>query len=179
MHAAHWLAKAARRAIGCDAMTTPATLRLHVETVRPEWIDYNGHMNVAYYVLAFDHATDMLFDHLAVGESYRRTSGCSFFAVRQRIDYLREVSSGDRLTFETQFLGFDDKRMHFHHRMFHAEQGFLAATTELLALHVDLAARRAAPIAPDARARIEVLARLHAMLPEPPGVGEGIGLPGR
>ena len=159
-------------------MNTPATLRLHVETVRPDWIDYNGHMNVAYYVLAFDHATDALFDHLEVGESYRRSTGCSFFAVKQHVDYLREVHSGDRLTFETQFLGVDDKRMHFHHRMFHAERGYLAATTELLALHIDLAARRAAPITADARARIETLAAAHAMLPEPPGLGQGAGLPG-
>lgn len=157
-------------------MSIPAPLTLHREAVQPDWIDYNGHMNVAYYVLAFDHATDALFDFLGVGEAYRRATGCSFFAVRQNIDYVREVHAGEMLSFETHFLGCDDKRLHFHHAMYHLQKGYLAATTELLALHINLAARRAAPIPDDARARAEALAEAHAVLPEPEGLARKIGL---
>ncbi len=157
-------------------MSIPAPLTLHREAVQPAWIDYNGHMNVAYYVLAFDHATDALFDFLQVGETYRRATGCSFFAVRQNIDYVQEVHAGEMLSFETHFLGCDGKRLHFHHAMYHLQKGYLAATTELLALHVNLAARRAAPIPEDARARAGDLAEAHAILPEPEGLARKIGL---
>lgn len=157
-------------------MSIPAPLTLHREAVQTEWIDYNGHMNVAYYVLAFDHATDALFDFLGVGEAYRRATGCSFFAVRQNIDYLQEVYAGEMLSFETHFLGCDDKRLHFHHAMYHLQKGHLVATTELLALHVNLAARRAAPMSDDARTRAGAAAAAHAILPTPEGVGRRIGL---
>lgn len=157
-------------------MSIPAPLTLHREAVQTEWIDYNGHMNVAYYVLAFDHATDALFDFLEVGETYRRAAGCSFFTVRQNIDYVREVHAGEMLSFETHFLGCDDKRLHFHHAMYHLQKGYLAATTEVLVLHVNLAARRAAPMPDEARSRAEALAAAHIVLPEPEGLGRRIGL---
>ncbi len=157
-------------------MSIAAPLTLHREAVQTEWIDYNGHMNVAYYVLCFDHATDALFDFLEVGEAYRAATGCSFFAVRQNIDYLQEVYAGEMLSFETHFLGCDDKRLHFHHAMYHLQKGYLVATTDLLALHVNLAERRAAPMPDDARARAEAVAAAHAILPPPEGVGRRIGL---
>ncbi len=78
-----------------------APLELHHETVRPEWIDYNGHMNVAYYVLAFDLATDSFFDFLGLDEAYRETSGNSTFAVEAHITYQRELAEGDPLRFAT------------------------------------------------------------------------------
>ena len=75
----------------------PILFPVHREIVRPEWVDYNNHMNVAYYVLVFDHATDAVFDRLDLGEAYRETTGCSLFVAEAHVTYEQEVSAGDRL----------------------------------------------------------------------------------
>ncbi|MBM3565312.1 MAG: thioesterase-like protein [Alphaproteobacteria bacterium] len=149
---------------------------VHIETVRPEWIDYNGHMNVAYYVLAFDHATDALFDRLGIGAEYARNRDGSLFVVEAHVTYDREVSVGEALRFETQILGCDDKRLHLFHRMIRAADGSLAATTELLALHMNMKTRRAGPFPEDVRGRIAAAAAAHADLPRPPQAGRIIAL---
>jgi acyl-CoA thioester hydrolase len=151
----------------------------HSETVRPEWVDYNGHMNVAYYVLIFDHATDALLDAIGIGESYRRAERGSFFIVEAHVAYRRELHAGDPVRIETQILGHDDKRLHAFLRMVHAESGELAATYEILGLHVDMKSRRAAPFPAPARKRIRALAARHASRPRPPEAGLGIGLRSR
>ena len=158
-------------------MSIAAPLELFSERVQPEWIDYNGHMNVAFYVLAFDHATDAFFDFLGLDEAYRTTTGNSTFAVEAHVTYQREVAKGDELRFTTQLLGFDHKRIHFFHRMYHAEQGFLAATAEWLSLHVDLAQRRVAPMPEAIAGRLAEVHAAHGALPVPPEVGRVIGKP--
>ncbi len=160
-------------------MSIAALLELHREDVRPEWIDYNGHMNVAYYLLAFDHATDAFFDYVGLDEAHRRATGMSTFAVEAHVTYQREVAAGDGLRFTTQLLGIDDKRIHFFHRMVHAEKGFLAATTEWLALHVDLGKRRVAPMPESIKARLAQVMDAQGSLPAPPEVGRVIRPPGR
>ena len=174
------------------------------ETVRPEWVDYNGHMNVAYYVLVFDHATDALLDAVGIGESYRRAERGSLFIVEAHVAYARELHAGDPVRIETQILGHDDKRLHAFLRMFHAGRagesscegtpngvtralndaplsgrGELAATYEILGLHVDMKSRRAAPFPEFARERIRALAALHASLPRPAVAGRGVSLRAR
>lgn len=159
-----------------DTEPLGAPLALHTEAVRPEWIDYNGHMNVAYYVLAFDHATDALLDYLDLGVSYRQRANKSVFVIETHVTYDHEVHAGDPLRFTTQVLGHDAKRLHVFHHMYHATEGFLAATTELIMLHVDLAARRSAPMPDATLAKVEALARAHAALPKPPQAGRVIGI---
>jgi acyl-CoA thioester hydrolase len=88
------------------------------------------------------------------------------------------VKEGDELRVTTQFLGHDDKRIHFFHRMYHAREGYLAATSELLGLHVDLSRRRASVFPPDVRNRLASLASAHAVLPRPPELGRVIALKG-
>jgi acyl-CoA thioester hydrolase len=144
--------------------------------VLPEWIDYNGHMNLAYYVLAFDKATDRLFDRLGIGDAYRRTTGHSMFVLEAHVTYERELKEGDSLSIETQLVDTDAKRLHFFHRMHHAEQGYLAATNELLAVHVDLAGPRSAPLPAEAAAAIGAMLAEHRRLPRPPQLGRSIGL---
>ena len=157
----------------------PAPLDRHRETVRPEWIDYNGHMNVSYYVLAFDHATDVWFEHLELGEAYRVRTGCSLFAVEIHVTYLAELRLGDPLRITTQHLGHDDKRLHLFHRMYHAERGTLCACFEALGLNVDMATRKATLFPVEARARIDAVAAAHASLARPPEAGHVMGLKGR
>src|SRR5690606_22498874 len=110
--------------------------------VHPDWIDFNGHMNVAYYVLAFDRATDKFFDWLGLDEAYRQATNRSTFALEQHILYLREVRLGDPLRFTTQLIDHDAKRIHYFHRMYHDREGYLAATTEIISMHIDLGRRR-------------------------------------
>jgi acyl-CoA thioester hydrolase len=149
----------------------------HRAVVLPEWIDYNGHMNVAYYLLAFDKATDDFFDHLGLDSVHRETSGGSTFAGDIHLTYQREVHEGAPLRITTQLLGYDDKRIRFMSRMYHGEEGFLAATMECLTLYVDLNRRRVA-VFPDAiRARLAAVFAAHATLPLPPEAGRVIAKP--
>ncbi len=154
----------------------PAPLDRYRGRVLPEWVDYNGHMNVAYYVLAFDHATDVMFDFLGFDEAYRNRTGCSLFMLEQHVTYVEEVKLGDPLRITTDVLGYDAKRLHNFHRMYHAEKGYLAATTELMGLHVDLNARRGCPFPPELLKRVEAVAAAHAGLPRAPELGRGIAL---
>ena len=120
----------------------PAPLALHEETVRPEWIDYNGHMNVAFYVLAFDHATDAMLEFLELTHDYKIKANTTTFVADMNVTYVQEVHEGDPLRFTTRILNCDEKRIHFWHEMYHATEGYLAATNELLSLHIDLTNRR-------------------------------------
>ena len=152
-------------------------LELHREVVRPEWIDYNGHMNVAYYLLAFDHATDAFFDYVGLDEGYRRRTGGSTFAVESHITYKCEVGEGDALRFTTQLLGYDAKRLHYIHHMYHADEGFLAAACEWLSLHVDLERRRVSEMPEEIAGRLSALMAAQRDLPVPPEAGQAIRIP--
>lgn len=113
--------------------------------VQPDWIDYNGHMNVAYYVLAFDHAVDALWARIGITGEYIRVERGSTFGVECHVTYQRELTEGDPLLVTTQVLGYDAKRIHQFQRMYHGRERFLAATAEWMNLHVDLDARKVTP----------------------------------
>ena len=144
--------------------------------VAPEWIDYNGHMNVAYYVLAFDRATDLLLDHLGLGEAYRRASNHSLFVLEAHVTYARELRAGDSFGIETRLIDADRKRLHLFHLMTAGEKLSQAATIEVMALHVDFAGPRAAPLPDAAYAKIEALLAAHRRLPAPPELGRKIAI---
>ena len=114
-------------------------------TVKPEWIDINGHMNVAYYVLAFDLAVDALWSRIGITEESIATTGGSTFAVESHVSYKRELKEGDPYRVTTEIVAYDDKRAHQFQRMYHAEDNFLAATAEWMNLYVDLRTRKVAP----------------------------------
>jgi acyl-CoA thioester hydrolase len=114
-----------------------------VGRVRPEWVDHYGHMNLAYYLVAFDLATDLLWPALNLGEGFR-ARGLGTFAVESWQRYAREVVLDTPLAAESEVLGFDGKRLLIGHRLFHAEEGWLSAENEVLFLCVDLGRRRAA-----------------------------------
>lgn len=147
------------------------------ETVRPEWIDYNGHMNVAYYLLVFDHASDALLDQLGLGVDYCKHENSSLFAVETHITYEREVLEGDGLRIKTRILGYDAKRLHLFHEMYHAGTGDLAATNEVMLLHVDMKVRRTAGFPVSVLGRIEPIFKRHQKLGLPPQAGRAIKVP--
>lgn len=149
------------------------------DVVRPEWIDYNGHLNVGYYVLAFDFATDEFLFWLGLDAQHREREKISTFALETHVTYQREVREGDPLRFTTQLLDYDAKRIHYFHRMLHGSEGFVAATSECLSLHVSQETRRAAPMHPDVLTRIEEVAAAHRALTTPPEVGRVMGLRSR
>jgi acyl-CoA thioester hydrolase len=145
------------------------------DVVVPEWIDYNGHMNVAYYVLAFDRATDRLFDYLGIGEAYRRATHHSLFALEAHVTYERELRLGDEFEIVTQLIDADRKRLHLFHAMTRTKDSELSATIELMGLHVDMAGPKSAELPDAAYAKIEALLAEHRLLP-PPQLGRKIGI---
>lgn len=146
------------------------------ERVRPEWCDYNEHLNLAYYVLIFDHATDAFHDSVGLDAAYRAAANCTTFAVESHTCYLAELRAGDEVCCTTQLLDCDEKRFHYFHRMHHAARGFLSATTELMGVHVDLSTRRVAPMATALGESFERLLARHRRLPRPEQQGRVLGV---
>lgn len=156
--------------------TAEGPLNLHRETVLPEWLDYNDHMNVAFYVLAFDHATDAFANHIGIGWDHTKSTRGSIFIVEAHIAYLREVVKDDPLRFATHVLDFDEKRIHFAHEMHQDAAGYHAATNDLMMLHVDLDLRRAVPMPDSVLERLGTLRDRHATVPRPKGLSRAMGL---
>lgn len=141
----------------------------------PDWIDDNGHMNVAYYVLAFDRATDQFLDYLGIGKVYRRATGHSVFVVEAHVTYERELRVGDLFEIGTQLIDADCKRLHLFHTM-RRTGGGPAATIELMTLHVDLTGPHAIPFPDDAFTKIETLLDAHRAFPLPRQLGHKLGI---
>ncbi len=154
----------------------PAPFDVYRDVVRPEWIDHNRHMNMGYYLVIFDLATDEWLRHVGLDEAHRAAHGVTTFCLEAHLTYHREVREGDPLRFTTRLLDHDAKRIHYFHEMYHAAEGYLAATNELMTLHVSRETRRASPMAPLIRKRLARIQAAHASLPRPPQVGRRIGL---
>ncbi|MDH3473943.1 MAG: L-carnitine dehydrogenase [Rhodospirillales bacterium] len=153
-----------------------APLGLYETSVRPEWVDYNGHMSESFYLYAFGEASDALFRYIGIDESYR-ADGNSFYTVESHINYYREVSAGEPLRFTTQILGLDEKRLHFFHAMYHGESGELLSVTEQMLLHVDTKAGRTCPIKPQVFEALSAIWQAHKDMPRPEQAGRRMEVP--
>ncbi|CAN0471573.1 unnamed protein product, partial [Phaeothamnion confervicola] len=142
--------------------------------VEQTWIDYNGHLNMAYYNVLFDRAVDEAYELLGIGADYVAEHKRSLFTAEVHIRYLRELHAGDPVRVTFQLLGFDSKRLHYFEQLFHAEDGFVSATSENMSLHVDLATKKTAGFAPDVQSRLAAMKASHARLPVPEAVGRQI-----
>lgn len=171
----------AHRAARAESHDLARPLALHAARVAPDWVDYNNHMTESRYLQVFGDATDALLRFVGADDGYM-ASGRSFYTVESHIRHLREVAGGEPLTVETRVLGGDEKRVHLFHRMFQGERGgergAELATAEHMLLHVDTAAGRASPTAPEVAARIEEIARAQAPLGTPDGAGRRIAMSG-
>jgi acyl-CoA thioester hydrolase len=154
----------------------PTPLDVYRDVVRSEWIDHNRHMNVGYYLVVFDFATDAWMEFLGLDGAHRRERRITTFCLEAHLTFAREVREGDPLRFTTRLLGWDAKRLHYIHEMYHAAEGYLSATNELLSLHVSQETRRAAPMAPEVQALLARVEEAHAALPTSPHVGRVMGL---
>jgi acyl-CoA thioester hydrolase len=148
------------------------------DVVRPEWIDSNGHMNLAYYVVVFDLATDALYKALDIGDDYREASGNSCFTAETHTLYEREVHLNDRLHIRTWLLGADRKRLHYFHEMFHTDSAERSAVQELMALHINMSVRRVSEFPPEKYASLQAAVQRYAPPTLPKGAGRKIALPG-
>jgi acyl-CoA thioester hydrolase len=147
--------------------------------VEPGWIDYNGHLNMAYYNVLFDRAVDEAYELLGCGLAYVGESRHSCYTAEVHLRYLRELHAGDPVRVTFQLLDFDAKRLHYFEELRHAEEGWLSATSENMALHVDMAARKTAPFPQPIAARLARMKEAHAGLPVPEGAGRRIEMPGK
>jgi acyl-CoA thioester hydrolase len=151
-------------------------MELSTGRVEPGWIDYNGHMNVAYYHVAFDRATDAFLDRIGLGEEYLVREKGSMFALEDHITYRRELREGDPFRITLQLLDADEKRLHYFLRMFHLDSGFLAATCEHLSIFVDMTKRASAPMPEEVARAVARLAEEHRKLSRPEEVGRPMGI---
>ncbi|AVL52234.1 thioesterase [Roseobacter denitrificans] len=148
--------------------------RSSVMNVRPEWIDYNGHMNMAYYAVLFDEASDEIYPQIGFGPAYQKT-GFTTYTAEFHICYLRELHLHDPVTVTLQLLDFDAKRFHFYQEIWH-EDGWCAATAEALSLHVDQSGPRVAPMPRHILDKLRNLHDAHSRLPRPDRAGRQIGI---
>jgi acyl-CoA thioester hydrolase len=146
--------------------------------VLPEWIDSNGHMNLAYYVVLFDQATDAVWDALGLGDGYR-LSGHGTFAVEMHMLYAQELLVHERVRMISQILDVDSKRLHLAHEMRRLSDDAVACREEIMFLHVDLASRKVAPWPGWLQTRLDAASGAHAALPRPDWVGRSIRNPAR
>ena len=150
----------------------------YTEIVRPEWADYNNHMNVAFYVLIFDHGTDAFLESLGMDLAHRESTGSSVFVAEAHVTYDNEVMVGETVRIQSQVIDYDEKRLHLMHQMFKAD-GELAATNELMILHVNLNTRKVCAFPEHILSEISSIARIDATKPKPKQIGQTIAIPRR
>jgi len=148
-----------------------------IQQVEDQWIDYNGHFNMAYYNVIFDRAGDEAFALVGLGPDYVKAANCSFFTLEAHVTYVRELHAGDSVRIATQFLDYDAKRVHYVQQMFHAKEDWLSCVTENIVMHVDMAAKKSAPFPAAILGKIEAMHAAHKHLPMPPQVGHKIAIP--
>ncbi|VVQ05802.1 L-carnitine dehydrogenase [Pseudomonas fluorescens] len=144
--------------------------------ILPDWVDYNGHLRDAYYLLLFSYATDALMERIGLDADARGQSGHSLFTLEAHINYLHEVKLGAQAWVQTQVIGFDRKRLHVHHSLHREGFGEALAASEQMLLHVDLAGPKAAPFGERSVACLEGLVDEQRDLPPAVYVGRRIGL---
>jgi len=139
------------------------------ESVRDEWIDYNGHLSEPYYVLVFGHATDAVMEHVGLGPEHRTQAGASLFTVEAHVRYLDQVPAGAELEVQSAVIGATGKLLWIWHEL--RVEGTLRATEEVLGVYVDTSLGRSSPFPADIVRRIEA-----SLVPPPEEAGAAIGL---
>ena len=150
-----------------------------VMAIDQAWVDYNGHLNQAYYGVLFDRALDDALMPAGLGPDYIRERNHSFMTVECHTCFVRELMHTENVRIHSRIVDLDDKRMHMFCEMTHATEAWLAATAEFMFLHVSMASRRTAPWPADIRAKLDVIRERSATLSLPERVGRRIGIPKR
>jgi acyl-CoA thioester hydrolase len=162
-----------------DLLQQAVPFRAQVMQIEPQWIDYNGHLNMAYYNVLFDRAIDDLWLKIGIGPEYMKARNNSTFTAECHVRYVREIHLGDPAEVSILVVAADDKRIHTFKELRHATEGWLSATSENMTLHMDMTARKVAPFPTDIGARVEALANAHRSVERPEGIGRSIGMPSK
>ena len=162
-----------------DLPLPPAPFLSSVMQIEPAWIDYNGHLNMAYYNVMFDRAIDELWLNLGIGPGYMKERHGSTFTAECHVRYLREIHLGDPVQITIHLVAADEKRLHTFEELRHATEGWVSATSENMTIYINMTARKTAPFPPDIRARIQAVTDSHAAVPRPEGIGRKIAMPER
>ncbi|HLS68718.1 MAG TPA: thioesterase family protein [Kiloniellales bacterium] len=149
-------------------------LELYRTRIPQEWIDYNGHMNVAYYLYAFDRGVDGLAARIGLTEAHRLETGGTIFAAEGHLTYQRELKLDEPIVITLQLLGWDRKRIHSFWRMMHAEEGYLAATGEFMSLYVNLETRRTSEMPQNIQQALAEISAEQEGLSWPPEAGRAV-----
>ena len=148
-----------------NAMPTPAgggPFLSQIMQIEPQWIDYNGHLNMAYYNVMFDRAIDQMWAELGIGPAYMKDRQGSTFTAECHVRYLREIHLGDPVRIAVWLI---------------AAEGWISATSENMSVHIDMTRRKVAPFPADIQDNIGRVLQAHAALPRPEGLGRAIGMP--
>lgn len=154
----------------------PALITYRTQVLE-DWVDYNGHLRDAYYLLIFSYATDALMERIGLDADARGQTGHSLFTLEAHINYLHEVKLGSEVWVQTQIIGFDRKRLHLYHSLHRAGFDEVLAASEQMLLHVDLAGPRSAPFGERSVALLQGLVDEQRDLQAPQFVGRVLGLP--
>ncbi|RDU97250.1 thioesterase family protein [Trinickia dinghuensis] len=160
-------------------MPSEAALLTYRDVVRLEWVDYNGHLRDAFYLLLFSLAGDVLLDAIGLDDAQRRARHRSVYTLEAHVNYLHEIKEGARVLVNVRVLDNDAKRLHIYLDMLVDGRAEPVAACEQMLLHVDTDGPRAAPFDPDVLERVGELVRAHAVLPPPRYAGRVIGLRSR
>ena len=162
-----------------ELLLQPVPFLSSVMQIEPQWIDYNGHLNMAYYNVLFDRAVDELWLKLGIGPAYMRERHGSTFTAECHVRYLREIHLDDPAQVSILLVAADDKRLHTFKELRHATEGWISATSENMTIHMDMIARKTAPFPSDIRSRVQALADAHSAVPRPEGIGRKVAMPAK
>ena len=119
---------------------------LTTQKIIKEWTDYNGHMNLSYYILIFDMGAEVILSKFKMGENSAKKTKKSTMVVETHTTYNREVKEGDEVDVVLSHFDHDNKRLHYKLEMYDKTKNTLSATTEVLSLYIDLNIRKVAEI---------------------------------
>ncbi|MHC8323543.1 thioesterase family protein [Pseudomonas sp. GB2N2] len=157
------------------------SLTTYQTRIIPDWVDYNGHLRDAFYLLIFSYATDALMDRLGMDSDNRDASGNSLFTLELHLNYLHEVKLDADVEVHTQIIAHDSKRLHLYHSLRLVGDGVgdakeLAGNEQML-LHVDLAGPRSTPFSEETLGKLQAIVAEQTDLPTPAYLGRVIALP--
>ncbi|KAB0644395.1 thioesterase family protein [Burkholderia latens] len=161
-------------------MTGDTPLTIYRDVVRPEWVDYNGHLRDAFYLLIFSFATDALLDRIGLDDAARRERGRSVYTLEAHVNYLHEIKEGTRVRVDARVLAHDAKRVHLYLELFADGHDGAVSASEQMLLHVDTRdGAKSAPFDDDVAVRVAELHALQRDCAAPAYAGREIGLPPR
>ena len=161
-------------------MTIAAPLSLYRTRVKPEWVDYNNHLNDGYYLVIFSlGGVDTFMDRIGMSDAERRATKTTIYTLEAHINYLREVKLDEEVEIRTQLIGFDQKRFQLYLTM-HTERlgDEIAAAAEFMLVNIDTTGEpKSAPFRPEVTAKLAEIMDAHRALPLPAFSGRQIALP--